>query len=627
MATNDETNKLQSPASLGRSASLANKMADATERVTTSTSQSADKDSAAPVQEGVRIAFFFDGTGNNLEADVGNGEHSNVARLFRAHLRDDPAQGVFRYYIPGIGTRFKEIGDPGGGALGLAFGGMGQARLDWAMRQFEERVSQSKGRTSHLSLFGFSRGAALARAFARLVADRCERGTDGIWRFKHKQTRYPVRLYFMGLFDSVASVGAPMGTNNAQSIDLTAGLFDLGQVLKQRHLYGSTLDDLAFADGGAPGADPASGMANGHMAWADDLRIPEMVEDCLHMVAAHEIRNSFPLDSVRLGVRYPKNCRELVYPGAHSDVGGGYRQGEGARSPSPGSFLSLIPLRAMRAEAIRAGVPLRAQSLSENLKSDFGEDPASKAALNTLERRFKLYMDAAGWGGKSLGDMMLSHMKLYYQWRFYRRWNRIEGRPTPDQVFLRDFEPHWEKEQGRLTKVTDSLRREAQGHEMVANQLMEAGAWMFPAGRKRYEEEVNRATQKQDEYLTQKALLDTMPSSDGSFARNSYIYDNQLLADARKLQALAKKKGRDKLRPHYRAVLDAYEAEFERRQGLRNQEIIAFFETYVHDSLAGFAKDATLPSDPRVIYIGGDEKLRYAVNQPSRPGFPATAIG
>ena len=30
------------------------------------------------------------------------------------------------------------------------------------------------------------------------------------------------------------------------------------------------------------------------------------------------------------------------------------------------------------------------------------------------------------------------------------------------------------------------------------------------------------------------------------------------------------------------------------------------------DSLAGFAQDATLPSDPRVIYIGDDIKSRHA---------------
>ena len=42
-------------------------------------------------------------------------------------------------------------------------------------------------------------------------------------------------------------------------------------------------------------------------------------------------------------------------------------------------------------------------------------------------------------------------------------------------------------------------------------------------------------------------------------------------------------------------------------------KIIAFFDNYVHDSLAGFARDATLPSDPRVIYIGADVKAKYAL--------------
>jgi hypothetical protein len=49
---------------------------------------------------------------------------------------------------------------------------------------------------------------------------------------------------------------------------------------------------------------------------------------------------------------------------------------------------------------------------------------------------------------------------------------------------------------------------------------------------------------------------------------------------------------------------------------MRDPELSAFFDTYVHDSLAGFAKDATLPSDPRVIYTGGDDKLLYASYSP-----------
>ena len=71
-------------------------------------------------------------------------------------------------------------------------------------------------------------------------------------------------------------------------------------------------------------------------------------------------------------------------------------------------------------------------------------------------------------------------------------------------------------------------------------------------------------------------------------------------------------KARANLRPHYRVLLEAYEAEFIHKKGLSDQAIIQFFDEYIHDSLAGFGKDATLPSDPRVVYLGGDEKFAYA---------------
>jgi len=636
MGISDELKKLQSATTLMQAASIGNRTTDKTERVPSARDGSSFDSSIAPTEPGVRVAFFFDGTGNNLEADVGTKEHSNVARLFRAHQRDDLKLGIFRYYIPGIGTRFKDIGDPGGETRGLAFGGKGQKRLDWAMRMLEECVVQGKGRQIRIALFGFSRGAALARAFARLVADRCERGKEG-WYFTHKNTRYLLRLYFMGLFDTVASVGAPMGTNNPQSVDLTDGLLTLQQALLARHSYGSTLDDIAFAPGGRPGADPASGPANGHMDWADELRIPEMVEDCLHMIAAHEIRNSFPVDSLLQGSSYPSNCRERVYPGAHSDVGGGYRPGEGARGLVGGSLLSLVPLRHMRDEATRAGVPLM-QQLPVNLKGDFGEDPATSAAFQTLCRRFDLYMDKAGRGEVPVGSLMLSHMKSYYQWRFYKiarnRKNRAEGKPTEDEAILQPLERGWEREKNQWTASTNTLRSEADQAARAAKvgrQLSKVpmAERMFGAVGKPQTATFLQgiADQKENQYLSEMALLGTLPGSDGSFVRNSNLYDDQLLMDARVLLAFAKKKGRDNLRPHYKALLEAYEAEFERGQGLRNDEVSAFFDTYVHDSLAGFGKDATLPSDPRVIYIGGDDKSQHAMKPPSRRGSAASALG
>ena len=63
---------------------------------------------------------------------------------------------------------------------------------------------------------------------------------------------------------------------------------------------------------------------------------------------------------------------------------------------------------------------------------------------------------------------------------------------------------------------------------------------------------------------------------------------------------------------HYHALVDAYLDEYERGKGLRDAQVIAFFDDYVHDSLSGFDTDETWPSDPRILYVGGDNKLWYA---------------
>jgi hypothetical protein len=99
------------------------------------------------------------------------------------------------------------------------------------------------------------------------------------------------------------------------------------------------------------------------------------------------------------------------------------------------------------------------------------------------------------------------------------------------------------------------------------------------------------------------------------------MYDRLLLDDARAiLNSIASPQHkssestnkRANLRPHYRALLEAYENEYVYHKGMTDPKLIFFFDTYVHDSLSGFAKDATLPSDPRVVFVGGDVKLGYA---------------
>jgi Uncharacterized alpha/beta hydrolase domain (DUF2235) len=113
-----------------------------------------------------------------------------------------------------------------------------------------------------VSVFGFSRGATEARVFCNWLGDACDPGPGPL-----RLCGIPVQIDFVGLFDTVASVGA------AQSF------------------FESVFD--------------------GHGGWAsaEDLRIPADVRRCVHMVAAHEVRGSFPVDLVD-----GANCEQIIYP-------------------------------------------------------------------------------------------------------------------------------------------------------------------------------------------------------------------------------------------------------------------------------------------------------------------------
>lgn len=322
-----------------------------------------------------KLAFFFDGTGNNLELDMPLQRLSNVAKLYRAAVDDRQRRGASPTYIPGVGTPFKikkivgytdTLRDDRGGVLGLGVGAGGDMRIKFALAEFsrilEHEWSSASWRCMQfisVAVFGFSRGATAARAFVRrLIETRCERTDRGlIWTAPNGQ-RVPLRIKFMGLFDTVASVGGP------------------------------TL----------------------HLDWGAELAIPPEVERCVHYVAAHEVRQAFPLDSVRVDQTYPANCKEVVYPGVHSDVGGGYTPGEQGRS----NLLSRIPLRHMLADALRAGVPMQ---LPEQLELDIREDYTLRddAPVAILYRDYMAALPAAS--GSDVESLIQVHRHLKFRWR------------------------------------------------------------------------------------------------------------------------------------------------------------------------------------------------------------------
>lgn len=362
----------------------------------------ANKRVEPPCCKTLHISLFFDGTGNNLNNDqyLSDPKHpTNIARLFRATIGTGYAGGAqkepldtdskvaekyFKYYIPGVGTPFPEVEDLEYSTEGLAGAAYGEERINWGLmrlidvlqfvstqkwlsnadslksvkamgttwallglggshNRYEEFNKQLKkvapqlrkavapGKPKILGIklyvYGFSRGAAEARTFVRWLSELLPKpvaeGLQPQQCLVIGDLKIPLSIEFLGLLDTVASVGVA-------------------------HV--------------AP-------FAEGHMAWADDTQeLPDektyggLIKKCVHLVASHEQRLCFPLDSIRRGNgQYPANSYEVVYPGMHSDLGGGYPPGDQgkANGEDDSLLLSQIALHEMFSAAFEAGAPLK----------------------------------------------------------------------------------------------------------------------------------------------------------------------------------------------------------------------------------------------------------------------------
>jgi hypothetical protein len=239
------------------------------------------------------------------------------------------------------------------------------------------KIDPGVAKTIFISIFGFSRGATEARAFANWLQSLCK--LDAQLRGKPGMTLggFPVQFEFLGIFDTVASVGA-------------------GNLLGN-FVFGSRLD--------------------GHSAWADaedSLRIPSGLR-CVHMVAAHEGRRCFPLDSVSVKGVMPLNCTEIVIPGVHSDVGGGYaprEQGKG-KNLNGSDMLWRIPLILMYKMARIHGVPLKLELADERVKELFAIDAETIVTFNA-------YIAEARVKSGPLTKIIREQMRKQMEWRRFR---------------------------------------------------------------------------------------------------------------------------------------------------------------------------------------------------------------
>lgn len=348
----------------------------------------------------VNISVFFDGTGNNKDVDEKLKKWSNPARIWRAaQLSAEMGDAtVHLIYVSGVGTPFNgaatdwldkaEI-NVQDSFLGGASGTGGTRRTEFGKHNVNDALrtvlldnakklnattkayaekggSKSLGDLSqalaehrlikmiNLSIFGFSRGAALARAFSNDFLKGCRTDKTGQLMYQG----FPVRIHFMGLFDTVASFGGP-----------------------------ATNMDSFFTE--------------------KNLKVPGAVERCVHYVAGHELRFSFPVDLIRENGQLMPNWTETVHPGVHSDVGGGYEPVDQGR---PNNY-ARIPMRDMMGEAVQAGVRLPAYDEIRKINAPLFHERFK--VMPETEAAYGRYMSAVPTFGPVEKQVDL-HMKALY---------------------------------------------------------------------------------------------------------------------------------------------------------------------------------------------------------------------
>jgi Uncharacterized alpha/beta hydrolase domain (DUF2235) len=414
----------------------------------------------------VHLAFFFDGTGNNMAADDEKRKWSNVARMFMS-ARQEPSNAIYPIYIAGVGTRFN--GDVGAArsawtwvqdnTLGNALGMGGDQRMDLGEEQMNDRLrsallslakqsndevkkfaqaNQDKSfnelnnalskhrliKFINISVFGFSRGAALARAFTNRLVEKFDSDGKGNYTLEG----YPVRVVFQGIFDTVASFGLPRK-------NLTA-------------------------------------------PWGErDLKLPSILEQCVHFVAGHEVRYAFPLDLVRENGQYKGNIIEKVYPGVHSDVGGGYEPDKQARSDN----LARVPLCDMQQLAVQGGT--RVRSLEE-LKTTRAAIYQRFEVTPETHIAYKNYCKAVGNLAGPIESQIRKHMEVFYaaQGTLNRKGNSLSDKANKEKLAAAQDEfklaqrkaDYWGKRNPRSKAEADEMSADYANYREAQQRLIAA---------------------------------------------------------------------------------------------------------------------------------------------------------
>ena len=229
------------------------------------------------------LVFSFDGTGNEPSDATEFTEDESISNVLKLHvlmgggLQEDKSDTETpngdkqeTHYYNGIGTRESNNPIPLFGRLittvrqhvNMAFAPtFGDARR--ILGEAREDFRRAKYRPGDkLVVFGFSRGAALARKFVSMILADNE----------------DYEVSFLGVFDTVAAMD---------------GVYRKGEKISS---------DIVFENG----------------------TLNDRVKRAVHIVSLDEDRVPFTPTLINRDFNHPARILEVWFPGVHSDIGGGY---------------------------------------------------------------------------------------------------------------------------------------------------------------------------------------------------------------------------------------------------------------------------------------------------------------
>ncbi len=295
------------------------------------------------------ILLFLDGTRNAAQHQL-VGADTNVLKLFEAVLSKNTPAGPVAHYIEGVGSE----GAPSP-LHGLAYAGSPPARFESAAKRIPETVRELIQRASYVpndleSATGWGIALQIQRAYS-ILCEHYQAG-DRVYLLGFSRGAFAARS-LAGFADQVGLLlqSAALGKDREYLVSLAYELYRTG-----RHGYWAKLRwFLRYMTGASkpqPGDGPQStvlpvyfvgvwdtvdalgleplGLDNSkvplvrsHTLHHVAESVPSNVTHARHAIALHELRESFE-PVLWKSYRTNQTLKQVWFPGAHADVGGGY---------------------------------------------------------------------------------------------------------------------------------------------------------------------------------------------------------------------------------------------------------------------------------------------------------------